>query len=270
MNYEKAFRVKPGSKVKLKDSDARTKGPYDDKDDAKADLKENVEKLKQLQRVLYAEDKHSLLIVLQAMDAGGKDGTIRHVMGGLNPQGCRVASFKAPTAKELSHDFLWRIHRHTPGRGEIGIFNRSHYEDVLIVRVHDLVSKSVWSERYGHINAFEKLLADSGTTILKFFLHISKDEQKERFQDRIDEPDKNWKVNPADFEERRYWTDYMKAFEDALEKTSTDYAPWYVIPADRKWFRNLAVSSIIVKAMEDMKMEFPKPEFDVSTLVVGD
>ena len=202
------------------------------------------------------------------MDAGGKDGTIRHVMTGVNPQGCKVTSFKAPSDEEIDHDFLWRIHKAVPGKGEIGIFNRSHYEDVLIVRVHDLVPKSVWSKRYAQINAFEQNLATSNATILKFYLHISKDEQKERFQERIDRPEKNWKVNPADFEERKYWDDYTRAYEEMLKRCSTDVAPWFVIPSNKKWFRNFAVSQIIVEALEALDMKYPKPTCDVSKIVL--
>jgi len=202
------------------------------------------------------------------MDASGKDGTIRHVMYGVNPQVCSVTSFKAPTSEELDHDFLWRIHNAVPPRGEIGIFNRSHYEDVLIVRVHDLVPKTVWSARYEQINDFEKMLSKNNVTILKFFLHISKDEQKERLQERLNDPTKNWKMNPEDLKERELWDDYQKAYEVAIEKCSTKYAPWYIIPANKKWFRNIAVSEIIIETLENLKMKFPKPAFDPSTIVV--
>jgi PPK2 family polyphosphate:nucleotide phosphotransferase len=198
------------------------------------------------------------------MDAGGKDGTIRHVMSGLNPQGCRVSSFKVPTEEELAHDYLWRIHRAVPGKGEIGIFNRSHYGDVLVVRVHNLVPKRVWSKRYDQINAFENILAENGVTIVKFFLHISKDEQKQRLQERLDDSSKHWKVSAADFEERKYWDDYTEAYEDVLSRCSTPWAPWYVIPANRKWFRNLAVAGILVSTLEDMDMRFPKSKLDLS------
>jgi PPK2 family polyphosphate:nucleotide phosphotransferase len=202
------------------------------------------------------------------MDAGGKDGTIRHVMSGLNPQGCHVTSFKVPTEEELAHDYLWRVHRAVPAKGEIGIFNRSHYGDVLVVRVHNLVPRRVWSERYEQINGFEKILADNDVTIVKFFLHISKEEQKKRLQERLDDPAKHWKVSEADFEERRFWPDYIKAYEDALSKCSTPWAPWYVIPADHKWFRNLAVADILVSTLEDMDMRFPKSKLDLSRFVL--
>jgi PPK2 family polyphosphate:nucleotide phosphotransferase len=193
------------------------------------------------------------------MDAGGKDGTIRHIFSGVNPQGCAVTSFKSPSTIERAHDFLWRVHAAAPANGMIGIFNRSHYEDVLIVRVHNLVPKDVWSKRYAHICEFEKLLSDSGTTILKFFLHISKDEQKKRLQARLDDPQKHWKFNVEDLAERKLWDEYMEAFDDALEKTSTRYAPWYVVPSDRKWFRNWVISDTIVHALEDMRLKFPDP-----------
>ena len=221
----------------------------------------------ELQEVLYAQRKHALLIVLQAIDAGGKDGTIRTVMRGVNPQGCSVTSFKAPNSEELGHDFLWRVHKAIPSKGQIGIFNRSHYEDVLIVRVHELVPKSLWSLRYAHINDFERMLTDHGVTILKFFLHISKDEQKRRFQARLADRDKLWKVNPLDFEERKKWDDYVAAFEDAMTKCSTKWAPWYIIPSNKKWYRNLVISGIIVEALEGLKMEYPEPDFDPSKVV---
>jgi PPK2 family polyphosphate:nucleotide phosphotransferase len=224
--------------------------------------------LAELQERLWAENEQSLLVVLQAIDAGGKDGTIRRVFGGVNPQGCEVTSFKAPTEEELAHDFLWRVHRATPRKGKIGIFNRSHYEDVLIVRVHDLVPKSVWSKRYNVINDFEGNLAASGTQIVKFFLHISKDEQAERFRKRLEDPEKHWKFRKADLDERAHWDEYQEAFEDALTKTSTKAAPWYVIPADRKWYRDWAVLSILVETLKDMDPQFPPPEEDLAGIVV--
>jgi PPK2 family polyphosphate:nucleotide phosphotransferase len=240
----------------------------DHKKQALPELEKRRKKLYELQYLLHAAKSQSLLIVLQAMDAGGKDGTIRHVMAGLNPQGCRVTSFKVPTEEELAHDYLWRIHRAVPGKGEIGIFNRSHYGDVLVVRVHNLVPKREWSKRYEQINAFEKILAENGVTIVKFFLHISKDEQKRRLQQRLDDSSKHWKVSPADFEERQYWDDYVKAHEDALTKCSTPWAPWYVIPADHKWFRNLVVADILVSTLQDMDMRFPKSKLDLSKFVL--
>ncbi|MEN8098493.1 MAG: PPK2 family polyphosphate kinase, partial [Chloroflexota bacterium] len=241
MNFDK-HRVEPGTAVDLSAMATECIEPYADKSQAKDDLEDNVEKLADLQNLLYAESKHALLIILQAMDAGGKDGTIRHVMGGFNPQGVHVASFKVPTRREIAHDYLWRIHKHTPGRGEISIFNRSHYEDVLVVRVNNLVPPEMWSKRYDHINEFERLLADSGVTIRKFFLHISKREQKERFDARLEDPRKHWKFSSGDLKVREQWDDYMEAYETVLSKCSTSYAPWYVIPSDRRWDRNLVVS----------------------------
>lgn len=253
------FLVPPGSQVTLSDYDASYTGSYRSKAETKAELKRNVEGLRDLQEILWAEGNHALLIVLQAMDAGGKDGTIKHVMRGVNPQGCQVTSFKVPTEEELDHDFLWRIHKATPRRGLIGIFNRSHYEDVLVVRVHGLVPEGVWQKRYEQINQFEKLLADTGTTILKFFLYISKDEQKERFEARLRDPKKNWKFSIKDVEERKLWDKYMAAYEDALSRCSTPWAPWHIIPADKKWFRNLALSEIVVQALEGLGLRYPPP-----------
>lgn len=265
----KKYRVKPESKVKLDAWDPNDDGGVDGgKDEGKALLVGVNERLEALQELLYAEGKQKVLIVLQATDTGGKDGTIRHVFDGVNPQGVKVASFKKPTEEELAHDYLWRIHKQTPAKGEITIFNRSHYEDVLVVRVHDLVPKKVWSRRYEHINAFEKMLADEGTTILKFYLHIDKDEQKERLQARLDEPHKNWKFAKGDLAERKLWDDYQEAFEAMLEKTSTDWAPWYVIPANRKWYRNLLISQIIVDTLEGLDMEYPEPEEGLTDLVI--
>ncbi|MBN2312976.1 MAG: polyphosphate kinase 2 family protein [Sedimentisphaerales bacterium] len=266
MKLSKQLMVEPGKKIKLNQRDPDGTGRFKSKKAGHAAMRKNHQRLGELQSVLYAENKRSVLIVLQAMDAGGKDGTIKHVMGPLNPQSCKVRSFKAPTDEELSHDFLWRIHKQTPRKGEIVIFNRSHYEDVLIARVHNLVDKKVWSKRYAQINDFEKLLSENNIHILKFFLHISKDEQLARLQARIDEPAKNWKINPQDFEERKYWADYVRAYEDALSRCSTSYAPWFVIPANKKWFRNYAVSQIVADALSAMKMAYPKPDVDVSTL----
>jgi PPK2 family polyphosphate:nucleotide phosphotransferase len=268
MDFTKRFRVDPGCRVHLTGHDPRDTAGLSSKDDARDQLKKSRKRLADLQRVLWAEDRHALLVVLQAMDAGGKDGTIRHVTRGVNPQGCTITSFKLPTAEELDHDFLWRIHKACPGRGEIGIFNRSHYEDVLAARVRKLVPPSVWSGRYEQINAFESILAANGTTILKFFLHISKDEQAERFRERLDQPEKNWKFNAGDLEDRKLWGKYQRAYEDALTRCSTPHAPWFVIPSDRKWFRNIAVLSIIVQTLEGLKMQYPKPERDLSGIVV--
>jgi PPK2 family polyphosphate:nucleotide phosphotransferase len=249
--------VQQGKPLRLKDRDPKYVAGFT-KESAILETVALHEKLEHLQDVLYAEHKRSLLIVLQAMDAGGKDGTVKHVMTGVNPQGCDVTSFKQPAAKELDHDYLWRVHQAAPAKGMIGIFNRSHYEDVLVVRVHNLVPKEVWSKRYGQINAFEELLAANGTTILKFFLHISKDEQKLRFDARNKDPNKNWKSSEADERERKFWDQYQDAYQDALEKTSRKHAPWFVIPANEKWFRNLAISHIIVRALEDLNLQYPK------------
>lgn len=252
------YRVQPGQHLSLKDIDPQDTGSYDgEKDEAKDLLDALTDQLEVLQERLYAEHKHSILMVLQGMDTSGKDGTIEHVFEGVNPQGVRVASFKAPSPLELEHDFLWRIHEQTPRKGEIVIFNRSHYEDVLVVRVHELVPKKVWSRRYSHINNFEHLLADEGVTILKFFLHISPDEQKERFVDRLDDVEKQWKFNPNDLKERKFWGDYTRAYEDALSMTSTEWAPWYVVPANRKWFRNLMIASALVQTLEQLN---PQPQ----------
>jgi PPK2 family polyphosphate:nucleotide phosphotransferase len=263
----RALRVKPGSRVKLVDRHANDTHGYN-KEKAERELQRHQARMAELQELLYACKKQALLIILQALDAGGKDGTIRHVMSGVNPQSCQVTSFKAPTAEELGHDFLWRVHKAVPIKGNIGIFNRSHYEDVLVVRVHKLVPKSVWSRRYAYINGFERVLADSGVKILKFFLHISKDEQKRRFAERLADPNKMWKATPGDFEERKFWDDYIDAFEDALSKCSTEVAPWHVIPADKKWFRNLAVSQIVVEALESLNLKYPKLDFDPAKVVI--
>ena len=257
--FESDYLVRPGKKFVLKDFPTDDTGPFDDKDDAAKAIEKNLSRLSELQEVLYAEAKHAVLVVMQAIDAGGKDGAIRHVFSGVNPQGCTVTSFKKPTELELAHDFLWRVHAAVPPRGMIGIFNRSHYESVLVERVKKLVPKDVWSKRYDHINEFERMLADSGVTIVKFFLHISKDEQKQRLEKRLADPAKNWKFNPADLVERKLWDDYQDAFDDMLERCSTDHAPWYVVPADRKWFRNWVLSETIVHTMESLDMKFPPP-----------
>ena len=263
MAYAKTFRVGPGKKIDLDDIDADFKPADLDRDEAEATIKTLTDKLRDLQNLMYAEDQRSLLVVLQGRDAAGKDGTIRHVFGPMNPQGCRVTSFKVPSSMEAAHDFLWRCHLSAPKRGMVRIFNRSHYEDVLVVRVHDLVPKEIWSKRYDHINGFERLLADNGTLILKFYLHIDQAEQLDRFRKRIDNPRKNWKISGADYSERPYWEAYTKAFEDALSKCSTDDAPWFVIPSNRKWFRNLAIADIVVEAMEGLGMQYPEPEVDM-------
>jgi PPK2 family polyphosphate:nucleotide phosphotransferase len=264
------FLVPSDTRITLTDHDPGYSGDYRSKRETKSDLKRNVERLRELQEVLWAEGKHALLIVLQAMDAGGKDGTIRHVMRGVNPQGCQVTSFKVPTPEELSHDFLWRIHKAVPRRGYIGIFNRSHYEDVLVVRVHDLVPEEAWQQRYDQINEFERLLAATGTTILKFFLYTSREEQKERFEARLRDPHKNWKFSIKDVQEREHWDEYMRAYEDALSRCSTPWAPWYVIPANHKWYRNLVVSRIIVETLEQLDMNYPPPLPDADKIVIPD
>jgi PPK2 family polyphosphate:nucleotide phosphotransferase len=259
----KELLVKPGSRIKLAGHDAAdTLGIG--KAAATAQLDKNLERLSVLQYLLYAEARRSLLVVLQGIDAGGKDGTIQHVMSGLNPQGVRVTSFKVPEGAEKRHDYLWRVHNAVPESGQIGIFNRSHYEDVLVVRVHSLVPKSVWSKRYAQINDFERMLSDNGTRIVKFLLYIDKEEQAKRFRERIDDKTKNWKFSPADVKEREYWDQYIDAFQDMLRQCSTECAPWYVIPANRKWFRNLAVSQVLREELEAMSLKFPKPMADLS------
>jgi PPK2 family polyphosphate:nucleotide phosphotransferase len=255
------LRVEPGRRVRLADLDPGATHGFD-KASAEPVLARRMTDLASLQERIWAESKHSVLVVLQGIDAAGKDGTINKVMEAFNPQGCVVSSFKVPTAEELGHDFLWRIHQRTPRKGEIGIFNRSHYEDVLVVRVHKLVPKSVWSRRYDEINDFERTLSDGGTTIVKFFLSIDRDEQRARFQARYDDPTKRWKFSMGDLDERKLWDDYQAAFNDALSKTSTDIAPWYVIPANRKWFRNLAVSTILAETIAELKPAYP-PEPDL-------
>lgn len=255
------YRVKPDDKVNFDRHDPAGTGDFQASDTGKADGKaaaaKLIERLPGLQERLYANQSRSLLIVLQGMDTSGKDGTIRHVMTGLNPQGCKVVSFKVPSAEELGHDFLWRVHQRAPSRGEIGIFNRSHYEDVLVTRVHGLVSDQLAKQRFGQIREFEELLVENGTTVLKFFLHISKDEQKERLEERIADPAKRWKFSEGDLEERKLWKDYMSAFEDVLAATSTDQAPWFIVPSDRKWYRNLVVADRVVHALEEMKLGVP-------------
>ena len=263
----KRYRIKPGKKINLDDFDADdTSLCPDGKKAAAAENEKTEEKLRDLQELLFASQHCKVLIVLQGMDTSGKDGTVRHVMAGFNPAGVHVWSFKKPTETELAHDFLWRIHSKTPGKGEIAVFNRSHYEDVLVVRVHDLVPRKVWSKRYEQINEFERMLAGSDTLILKFFLHISKEEQRKRLQERIDDPTKRWKFQHGDLEERKLWSEYREAYEDALSKTSTEWAPWWVIPANTKWYRNYVIGSIVADALKSLKMEYPQP--DVSRDVV--
>ena len=261
--------VEPGKKIKLAERDPQDTGDFKGgKEDGLKEIAKLNEKLQELQEVLYAEGKHKVLVVLQAMDTGGKDGAIRRVFDGVNPQGVKVASFKVPTPEEMAHDYLWRAHKVALANGELVIFNRSHYEDVLVVRVHNYVPKEVWSKRYEQINAFERLLAENGTTILKFFLHISKDEQKERLQARLDDPTKHWKFSLGDLGERKLWDDYQAAYEDALNKTSTEYAPWYVVPANRKWYLDLVISKVLVETLEGLKMKYPEPKDDLSGVVI--
>lgn len=260
MKQSKLWRVKAGKSFDLSKIDSSgTPGSPGGRTECDAALQELREEFATLQEKLWGEDRRSLLIVLQAMDTGGKDGVIRHVLKGVNPQGVRVVSFKAPTPEELDHDFVWRIHRAAPARGEIGVFNRSHYEDVGIVRVHSLVPEDIWRQRYDLINNFERQLVHGETVILKFFLHISAEEQKERLQARLDDPDKRWKFNKGDLEERKHWNDYQLAYTEALERTATPDAPWFVIPADHKWYRNWAVASVIAETLRKMDPKFPDP-----------
>jgi PPK2 family polyphosphate:nucleotide phosphotransferase len=263
------YRVEEGTRVELADWDPADQSEFASgkQDGEKATAVLN-KRLEELQETLWADRRHRLLVVLQAMDTGGKDGTIRKVFEGVNPAGVRVATFKAPTASELAHDYLWRVHPHVPGDGEITIFNRSHYEDVLVVRVHDLVPRERWEKRYAHLADFERMLSDEGTTIVKFFLHISKDEQRRRLQARIDDPTKHWKFSLGDLEERKLWDDYQRAYEDAISNTSSRFAPWYVVPANRKWYRDLVVASVLVKALEAMELRHPPLKQDLTGVVV--
>jgi PPK2 family polyphosphate:nucleotide phosphotransferase len=263
------FRAPEGKKLDLKEYKTDDTLGLRDKEEAAEELQENIKRLTELQSMLYAQDRKALLVIFQAMDAAGKDGAIEHVMSGVNPQGVDVTAFKQPSTEELDHDYLWRCAKNAPERGRIGIFNRSHYEEVLVVRVHDFIlqaqhlpdeirnDKDIWKKRFKQIRNFEEYLADNGTHILKFFLHVSKEEQKRRFLSRIEEPDKNWKFSMGDCKERGFWDDYMKAYTEAIEATSTEKAPWYIIPADKKWFTRLAVSEVIVEKMESMKLHYP-------------
>ena len=266
------FRVKPGKRPNLSDHDTRATPFWDseDKQGGRDRLLELNDRLEALQELLWAQGQERILVVIQAMDAGGKDGTVRHVFEGVNPTGVRVAAFKRPTEQELAHDYLWRVHEQVPGDGELVVFNRSHYEDVLVVRVMDLVPKKRWEKRYDHIVNFETMLADEGTTIIKLFLHISKEEQGERLQARLDEPHKNWKFEEGDLGPRARWDDYEEAFEDALAKTSTEVAPWYIIPADRKWYRNLAISEILIQTLESLDMSYPEPAPGLADVIIPD
>ena len=258
----KDFRVEPGSKVDLDDINADDTGEYKGPEQVEAKLNEKLVRIAKLQERLYAESRRAVLIVLQGMDTSGKDGTTKSVLREVNPQGVNVVSFKAPSKEELAHDFLWRITQKVPPRGMIGVFNRSQYEDVLIVRVHDFVPKDVWSRRFELINDFERGLAESYVKIVKVYLHISKAEQKKRLEERIREKEKHWKFNPEDLKERSFWKYYQEAYEDALAKCSTKWAPWYIVPANKKWYRNLAVADIVQDALEDLDPRFPKPDWD--------
>jgi len=257
-----ALRIKPGSRPKLSDSDADRSFGWD-KDKATAATTENLTRLEELQYKMYADGRFAMLLALQAIDGGGKDSTIRRVFGAFNPQGCTVTAFKGPSAEELRHDYLWRIHKHAPPRGEIAVFNRSHYEDVLIVRVHDLVPPDVWGKRYEIINDFEKRLVADGTTIIKVAMFVSLDEQKKRLAKRLERPDKYWKYNPADVDERLLWPKYQEAYQAMLERTSTEYAPWHVIPCDRKWYSRLAITELLIEALERLDLSWPPASFDV-------
>ena len=264
----KPYTVKSGERVKLKDIPSDLEDTDYKKSSAYKRIGENVLVMADLAKRLYAENRRSILLVLQGMDTAGKDGTIRSVMRGMNPRSCQVNSFKKPSEEELDHDFLWRVHKVVPRRGNIGIFNRSHYEDVLVVRVHSLVPEKRWKKRYELINDFEKLLEDTDTTVVKCFLHISKETQRERLQARLDDPNKHWKFNMGDLSERKLWDDYQEAYEDVLQRCSTDHAPWHVIPSDRKWLRNLVVSELLRKTLEDLDPQFPEPEDNYDGIVV--
>ena len=265
------YRVAEGAKVDLKDRDTNEKVLFDTSKEESLPIFEDLkEDLRLLQQRLYAENKQRVLIVIQAMDTGGKDGCVRHVFSSVDPQGIFVTPFKKPSEEELAHDFLWRVHEKVPANGQIAIFNRSHYEDIIAVRVKNLYPKEVWSKRYRHIVEFERMLAEEGTLILKFFLHISKDEQKERLQARIDRPEKNWKFNPDDLADRARWGEFQEVYEDVLEKTSTNYAPWFVIPSDRKWYRNLCVAEIVRDALKKLDPQFPEPNWRQGEVEITD
>jgi PPK2 family polyphosphate:nucleotide phosphotransferase len=267
MNTDK-FRIEDGSDFKLSRIDPDDTGDFKNKDDAEDATEEEIEKLRELHERFYVDNRYALLIVLQAMDTAGKDGTIKSIFSGINPVGCTVTSFKKPTSEELDHDFLWRIYKALPPKGNYGIFNRSHYEDVLVVRVHDLVPKAVWTKRYDHINEFERLQHESNTIIVKFFLHISKDEQKERLLARLADPKKHWKFDPADLKEREHWDEYQDAYQDAIRKCSAPHAPWYVVPANKKWFRNYVVANALVKTLSKLSLKLPVPDFDPKKMKV--
>lgn len=266
MDYRKKLIVAPGSKFQLKNFDPSWHGQHENEKDAADEIAKHLSSIAEYQRLLYGEKRHALLIVLQGIDAAGKDGVCWHVIKGMNPQGVKVTGFKQPTPEEHAHDFLWRVHPHAPGLGQVAVFNRSHYEDVLVARVHELVPKSVWSSRYDRINEFEQLLHESGVTIIKFFLTISPEEQLQRFGERLSDPMRQWKISNSDYTERALWNDYNAAYEDMLEKCSTKHAPWYVLPSNHKWFRNLAASQIIASTLQGLKMELPKPSVDIEAI----
>jgi len=266
MDYRKKFVVEPGGKVHLAKIDPSYTGKHESQDKALTEIQKHVERMNKLQYLLYADGNQSLLVVLQALDAAGKDGVIRHVFSCMNPQGTFVFGFKQPSKDEAAHDFLWRAHCHGPGKGEVVIFNRSYYESVLVVRVHKLVDDSVWSKRYELINDFEKMLSRNGTTVLKFFLHISPEEQLARFKQRLDDPSRHWKISDSDYSERELWPEYIDAYEDAIALTSTKRAPWYIIPANHKWFRDLAVSQIIADTMDEMGLKLPPTHVDIADI----
>lgn len=267
-SYCEHYGVRPGSSIDLSQVDPNDTGDFHSMKEASKSLKKLRKRLRKLQDQFYAWHQKSLLIVLQGMDTAGKDGTIKHVMRGVNPQGVIVTSFKVPTPEEIAHDYLWRIHKAVPPKGKIGIFNRSHYEDVLVVRVHDLVPPNKWSRRYEQINHFEQHLSENDVVILKFYLHISRDEQARRLQARLDDPDKRWKFSKGDIKERQFWDDYMAAYTDALQKCSTAYAPWYIIPANNKWYRNYVVAQIIVETLKNIHPEYPEPEAGLDDIVI--
>src|SRR5271169_4576735 len=266
MDHRKKFVIEPGAKVRLSKIDPSYTGKHESHEKALPEIQKHMARMEKLQYLLYADANQSLLVVLQALDAAGKDGVIRHVFSGMNPQGTSVFGFKQPSKDEAAHDFLWRAHLRTPAKGQIVIFNRSHYEDVLVVRVHNLVPESVWSKRYDLINDFEKMLSSNGTHILKFYLHISPEEQLARFAQRLDDPARNWKISESDYSERQLWPHYLDAYQDAMALTSTKHAPWFVIPANHKWFRNLAVSQIIADTMDEMGLKLPKAQVDIADI----
>ena len=266
MDYAKKFAIQPGERPRLSKIDASYTGKHESDEKALAQTQAHVERMDKLQYLLYADGSKSLLVLLQALDAAGKDGVIRHLFSGMNPQGTSVFGFKQPSKYEAAHDFLWRAHLRTPGKGEVVVFNRSYYEDVLVVRVHKLVPKSVWSKRYDLINDFESMLSRHGTTVVKFYLHITREEQLSRFKQRLDDPSRHWKISESDYSERELWPQYVEAYEDAMAATSTKHAPWYVIPSNHKWFRNLAISQIISDTMDDMGLKLPQAQLDIADI----